>query len=112
MKARLPEGYGRSRGDMMKSLQKMQEDMANMQAELAEREYAGSAGGGMASAVVKGDFSVLRVDFKPEVVDPDDAQLLGDLAAAAVNEAIRLAREDSAAEMDKITGGMDLGGLV
>ena len=112
MKARLPEGYGRSRGDMMKQLQKMQEDMQAMQAELAEREYIGSAGGAMVSAAVKGDHTVLRVDIKPEVIDPDDAEMLGDLVAAAVNDAVRLAGEDSAKEMEKITGGVDLGGLV
>ena len=112
MKARLPEGYGRSRGDMMKQLQKMQEDMQAMQAELAEREYIGSAGGAMVSATVKGDHTVLRVDIKPEVIDPDDAEMLGDLVAAAVNDAVRLAGEDSAKEMEKITGGVDLGGLV
>ncbi|MEG0750691.1 MAG: YbaB/EbfC family nucleoid-associated protein [Oscillospiraceae bacterium] len=111
MKARLPEGYGQSKGDMMKQLQKMQQDMQVMQEELAEREYTGSAGGAVVSAVVKGDHTVLSVDIKPEVVDPDDVEMLGDLVVAAVNEAIRLAGEDSAAEMEKITGGIDIPGL-
>jgi nucleoid-associated protein EbfC len=117
MKARLPEGYNRSRGDMMKQLQKMQEDMQSMQAELAEREYTGTAGGAMVSATVKGDHTVLGVEIKPEVIDPDDAEMLGDLVAAAINEAIRLATEDSEAEMSKLTGGIGalgggLGGLL
>ncbi|MEG2083603.1 MAG: YbaB/EbfC family nucleoid-associated protein, partial [Oscillospiraceae bacterium] len=67
--------------------------------------------GAVVSAVVKGDHTVLSVDIKPEVVDPDDVEMLGDLVVAAVNEAIRLAGEDSAAEMEKITGGIDIPGL-
>ncbi len=108
MKSRLPEGYGASRGDMMKQLQKMQDDMAAMQAELAEREYKGTAGGGVVEARVKGDHNVLGITIKREVIDPDDAEMLGDLVAAAVNEGIRLANEDSETEMGKITGGMNL----
>ncbi|NLC79097.1 MAG: YbaB/EbfC family nucleoid-associated protein [Ruminococcaceae bacterium] len=108
MKSRLPEGYGASRGDMMKQLQKMQDDMAAMQAELAEREYVGSVSGGVVEAKVKGDHTVLAVTIKPEVIDPDDAEMLGDLVAAAVNEGIRKASEDSETELGKITGGMNL----
>lgn len=113
MKARLPEGYGNSRADMMKQLQKMQEDMANTQSELAEREYTGTSGGGVVSAVVKGDRTVTRVDIKPEVCDPDDVEMLGDLVAAAVNEALRKAGEDSESEMSRFTGALGgLGGLL
>ncbi len=112
MKARLPEGYGMSRGDMMKQVQKMQEDMAAMQAELAEREYQGTAGGGMVTATVKGNHTVVRVDVKPEVIDPDDAEMLGDLVAAAVNAAITAANEESDSEMGKLTGGLNIPGLL
>lgn len=112
MKARLPEGYGMSRGDMMKQVQKMQEDMATMQAELAEREYQGTAGGGMVTATVKGNHTVVRVDVKPEVIDPDDAEMLGDLVAAAVNAAITAANDESESEMGKLTGGINIPGIL
>ncbi len=112
MKARLPEGYGMSRGDMMKQVQKMQEDMASMQAELAEREYQGTAGGGMVTATVKGNHTVVRVDVKPEVIDPDDAEMLGDLVAAAVNAAITAANDESESEMGKLTGGINIPGIL
>lgn len=112
MKARLPEGYGQSRGDMMRQVQKMQEDMANVQAELAERLYTGTAGGAMVEATVKGDHTVVKVDIKPEVIDPDDAEMLGDLVAAAVNAAITAAAEDSEKELGAITGGLNIPGLL
>ena len=112
MKARLPEGYNMSRGDMMKQVQKMQDDMAALQQELAEREYKGTAGGGMVEATVKGDHTVLRVDIKPEVIDPEDAEMLGDLVAAAVNAAIKAAADETEAEMGKLTGGLNLPGLL
>lgn len=111
MKARLPQGYSDSRGDMMKQLQKMQEDMASMQADLAERTYTAASGGGMVEATVKGDHTLVGVDIKPEVADPDDVEMLGDLVVAAVNEALRLAAEESESEMGKITGGMNLPGM-
>ncbi|MEA5051753.1 MAG: YbaB/EbfC family nucleoid-associated protein [Oscillospiraceae bacterium] len=108
MKSHLPEGYNQSRGDMMKQLQKMQDDMAAKQKELEETEYTGSAGGAMVEARVNGAHSVLGVAIKPEVIDPDDAEMLGDLVAAAVNDAIAKASADYQAEMGKITGGMNL----
>ena len=113
MKARLPQGYGNSRADMMKQLQQMQQDMETKQAELAAKEYAGTAGGSMVTAVVTGDHTVQRVDIKPEVCDPDDVEMLGDLVAAAVNEAIRQAVEDNENEMSRVTGALgSLGGLL
>lgn len=111
MKARLPQGYGDSRADMMKQVQKMQDDMAAMQEELAGRTYTAKAGGAMVEATVKGDHTLVEVKFAPEVVDPEDVEMLGDLVVAAVNEAQRMAAEDSEAEMGKITGGIDLAGL-
>ena len=112
MKARLPEGYGMSRGDKMKQVQKMQEDMGAMQAELAEREYQGTAGGGMVTATVKGNHTVVRVDINPEVIDPEDAEMLGDLVAAAVNAAITAANDESESELGKLTGGINIPGLL
>jgi len=110
MKARLPEGYGKqSRSQMLEKLTKMQNDMQEKQAELAEKEYTATAGGGMVEAVVTGAHKVVSVTVKPEVCDPEDTEMLGDMVAAAVNAAIEAANADSEAEMGKLTGGMDLG---
>ena len=110
MKARLPQGYS-SKGpgnmqSMIKQAQKMQADMEALQAELDEREYTSAAGGGAVSATVNG-----KLDIQPEVVDPEDVEMLADLVTAAVNEAIRQAVETSEAEMGKVTGGLNMPGL-
>lgn len=96
---------------MLKQAQKMQEDMAAAQAELEQNEYTASAGGGMVEAAVNGKHEVLRVKINPDVVDPDDVEMLEDLVLAAVNEAIRNAAADSEQRMGAITGGMNIPGL-
>ena len=106
MKSRMPQGYGASRGDMMKQMQKMQQDMSDMQDILAERTYTAKAGGGMVEVTIKGDHTVVGVNLDPEVVDPEDTEMLGDLITAAFNEAIRQSAEDSEKEMGAITGGL------
>ena len=114
MKARLPQGMGGGPGNMQSMLrqaQKMQEDMATLQAELETREYSATVGGGAVTAVVDGKHTVKRVDISPEVVDPDDVEMLSDLVVAAVNEAIRQAVAESESEMGKLTGGMNMPGL-
>lgn len=107
MKARLPQGYGGGGAgnmqSMLKQAQKMQEDMARLQEELDAREYTATAGGGAVTAVVDGKHKVKSLEIKPEVVDPEDVEMLADLVAAAVNEAIRQAVETSETEMAKIT---------
>ena len=115
MKARLPKGVGGGPGNMqsmIKQAQKMQEQMTQLQTELDEREYTAAAGGGAVSCTVSGKREVLRLDIKPEVVDPEDVEMLSDLSTAAVNEALRKAVETSEAEMNKITGGLNIPGLV
>ena len=115
MKARLPKGVGGGPGNMqsmIKQAQKMQEQMPQLQTELDEREYTAAAGGGAVSCTVSGKREVLRLDIKPEVVDPEDVEMLSDLITAAVNEALRKAVETSEAEMNKITGGLNIPGLV
>lgn len=89
----------------------MQEDMARLQEELDAREYTATAGGGAVTAVVDGKHKVKSLEIKPEVVDPEDVEMLADLVAAAVNEAIRQAVETSETEMAKITGGAGLPGM-
>ena len=112
MKARLPQGYGGGMGSMMKQAQKMQEDMAVLQEQLKVKEYAAAVGGGVVEATVNGEHRVVNLKLEPEVVDPGDVDMLCDLVTAAVNEAISKAEEDSNVEMAKITGGIDLPGLV
>jgi DNA-binding YbaB/EbfC family protein len=96
---------------MMKQAQKLQAKMMEMQAELGNRTVSAQAGGGMVEAVVNGrqELLVLRID--PEVVAPDDVEMLQDLIQAAVNEALNRSREMMAAEMAKLTGGMQIPGL-
>jgi len=99
-------------GSMMKQAQKMQTKMAEMQEQLKEETVDASAGGGVVRVVLSGDIRVKEVHIDPSAVDPDDVELLQDLVAAAVNEAIRAAQELSSTRMAEITGGMNLPGLM
>ena len=96
---------------MIKQAQKMQEDMARVQAELDAREYTATAGGGAVTAVVDGKHMLKSLQIKPEVVDPEDVEMLADLVTAAVNEAVRQAADTAEAEMGKVTGGMNMPGI-
>ncbi len=112
MKVRLPSNGGMGgMQDMLKQAQKMQEDMANVQAELEEREYEVSAGGGVVTVKINGKREVLSIDVQPEIVDPDDIETLTDILVAAVNQAIKKVEEVSNEEMSKITGQMNLPGM-
>ena len=103
---------GMPSGNMMKQLQKMQEDMLNTQQEIETREFTASAGGGVVSATVTGARRVVSIAISPDVIDPDDADMLQDLVAAAVNSALESAENEMAAAMQRFTGGMGgLGGL-
>jgi len=99
-------------GSMMKQAQKMQTKMAEMQEQLKEETVDASAGGGVVRVVLTGDVRVKEVHIDPSVVDPDDVELLQDMVAAAVNEAIRAAQELSSSRMAEITGGMNIPGLM
>ncbi|MBQ8343648.1 MAG: YbaB/EbfC family nucleoid-associated protein [Clostridia bacterium] len=112
MKAMVPKGP--SMNEMLRQAQKMQEDMAKKQAELEEKEYEVSAGGGVVKVKINGKREVLSIDIDPEIVDPDDIETLSDILVAAVNEAIKKVNADSDAEMGKLTGalgGMGMPGL-
>ena len=114
MKARLPKGMGgapQNMNNMIRQAQKMQEDMANLQTELEEREYEVSAGGGVVSVKINGKREILAINIEPEVVDPDDIETLSDILIAAVNEAIKKVDEVSETEMSKITGQMNFPGI-
>lgn len=108
-KGGFPGFGGGNMGNLMKQAQKMQKDMEKLQAELQERTVDASAGGGAVSVVATGKKEIKEIVIKPEVVDPDDVEMLQDLVLAAVNEALRKADEMVNTEMSKLTGG--LGGM-
>lgn len=95
---------------IMKQAQEMQEKLARTQAELAERRFEGSAGGGMVTAVVTGGPELVEIRISPEVVDPDDVEMLEDLVVAAVRQAMEEAVATANAELGGLAGG--LGGLL
>lgn len=96
---------------MLKQAQKMQEQITALQAELEEREFSASVGGGAVDITINGKRQVLKLNIKPEVVDPEDVETLQDLVMSAFNEAIRVLDEESDAEMQKLTGGVSIPGL-
>jgi len=93
---------------MLKQVQKMQEEMLRAQEELEGKEYTAAAGGGAVSATVNGRHEVLSLTLSPDVVDPDDIDMLTDLVIAAVNGAMREADETAQKQMERFTGGMKL----
>ena len=114
MKARLPKGYGGGPTDMgalARQAQKMQEQMAVTTAELEETEYTATAGGNAVEATVKGTMEVTSIRLQPEVVDPEDTEMLADLVMAAVNEALRKAIQDKEQKLGAITGSMSIPGM-
>lgn len=115
MKARLPQGYGGGGAaniqQLAKQAQKMQAQMDEASAELAEKEYTAAAGGGAVSVTVTGKMEVKALEIKPEVVDPEDVEMLSDLVTAAVNEALRAAAADKEQTMEKLSGGINIPGL-
>lgn len=92
--------------NLMKQAQRMQKQMEEQQKELEEKEFTASAGGGAVEVIISGKKEIKKVSLKPEVVDPDDIEMLEDLIMAATNEAIRQVEEYSQESMAKITGGL------
>lgn len=114
MKARLPKGVGGGPGNMnsmLKQAQKMQADMEALQAELDEREYSAASGGGMVEVTVTGKHQIKSLKINPDAIDPEDSEMLEDMIAVAVNEAMRTADETAEKEMSSVTGGMNFPGL-
>lgn len=93
---------------MMRQVQKMQEEMVAAQATLADETVEASAGGGVVKAVVTGTGELRAISIAPEVVDPDDVEMLEDLVVAAVTEAMRMSQELQSQRMGGVTGGLDL----
>lgn len=102
---------GGNQAAMMKQVQKMQQEMLRMQEEMENKMYSASTGGGMVTASVNGKHEVVDLQINPEAVDPDDVEMLQDMIIGAVNEAMRAADTDSANNMSRLTGGLNLGGL-
>ena len=97
--------------NMIKQAQKMQQDMLKLQEEMETKEYEATVGGGMVTAKVNGKHELLSITIDPEAVDPDDVEMLQDMVVAAVNEAMRKQESDANANMSKLTGSLNLGGL-
>jgi DNA-binding YbaB/EbfC family protein len=99
-------------GKMFKQAQKMQSNMMRLQEEMAEKTVEATAGGGMVKVVANGKQQIVSIEVEKEVVDPDDVEMLQDLILAAVNEAITKSQEMVSAEMGKLTGGLNIPGMV
>ncbi|MBO4217172.1 MAG: YbaB/EbfC family nucleoid-associated protein [Clostridia bacterium] len=109
MKVNLPKSGGAN--NMLLKVQKFQEDMAALQEELENREYDITAGGGAVKVRINGKREILSVSISPEIVDPDDTEMLSDIIVAAINEAIRRVDGDAKQETDRLTAESGLGGL-
>ena len=99
-------------GKLMKQAQQMQEKMTKLQEEMADKTIEATAGGGMVKVVANGRQQVVSIQIEKEVVDPEDVEMLQDLVLAAVNDALGRAQEMVSEEMNKLTGGMNLPGMM
>ena len=99
-------------GNLMKQAQKLQSKMLKLQEELADKTVETTAGGGMVKVVANGRQQILSIEIEREVVDPDDVEMLQDLILAAVNDALVKSQDMVSAEMGKLTGGMNIPGMV
>ena len=112
MRANIPKGRGAGNmNQMIKQAQQMQEDMAAKQAEIAERQFSAAVGGGVVEVTMTGEKELTNITIQPEVVDPDDVDMLQDLVMAAVNEVIRKVEDTTNEELEDITGGLSLPGF-
>jgi len=102
---------GMNMNNFMKQAQKMQKQMEETQAELETKKYEATSGGGAVKIVITGKKVIEEITISPDVVDPDDIEMLQDLILTAVNEAIRAASEAADSAMGKIAGGQIPGGL-
>jgi hypothetical protein len=98
-------------GDMMKQFQQMQAKMEEIQAELERTEVEGTSGGGMVKVTINGKMDVTGINIDPEVVDPDDVEMLQDLIMAAVKQAKEKAQELQTEKMSALTGGLNIPGM-
>jgi hypothetical protein len=114
MKARLPkqnQGGAQNMNAMIRQAQKMQDEISALQEDIEARSFTATAGGGAVSVTVTGKKTIQTLEIKPEVVDPEDIEMLQDLVVSAINEAINQVETTTEEEMSKITGGVSLPGL-
>ena len=112
MKVRIPNSGGPGNmNQMLKQAQKMQADMAALQEDLEGREYSATSGGGAVEVTVDGKHLVKSIKINPEIVDPEEPEMLEDLITVAINEAIGNAIKTSEEEMGSITSGLNMPGL-
>ena len=117
MKARLPKNYGNNGGgatniqQLARQAQKLQEDMEEAAKQLETKEYKCAAGGGAVKVTVTGGMEIKNIAIEPDVVDPEDIDMLTDLIMAATNEALRAASKEKEETMDGISGGLNIPGM-
>lgn len=109
MKARIPGAQ--NQGNMMKKIQQMQEDMTRIQEEIEATEYTSSVGGGAVEVTINGSHEVLSIKMQPDVVDPEDIEMLEDLLISALNESIKKANDAMDQGMERAKGGLSIPGL-
>ena len=115
MKARIPKningGGAQNMNQMIKQAQKMQDQITELQEDIEGREFSATAGGGAVEVTITGKKTIKSLTLKPEVVDPEDIEMLQDLIISAINEAVNNIETTTESEMSKITGGVALPGL-
>ena len=111
-KPKMPGGGAGSMQQQIAPAQAMQRQLAMIQSELEEKEFTATAGGGAVSVTANGKKELTALNFDKDVVDPDDVEMLQDLVMAAVNEVMRQIDEASETEMSKVTGGLNIPGLM
>ena len=99
-------------GKMLKQAQQLQSKMLKLQEEMAEKTIEATAGGGMVKVVANGKQQIVSIRIEKEVVDPDDVEMLQDLILAAVNDALSKSQDMVSEEMNQLTGGMNIPGLM
>jgi DNA-binding YbaB/EbfC family protein len=110
-KGGFPGMGGGNMNNLLKQAQKFQKQMEDLQKDLEEKTFEGKAGGGAVVAVANGKKQLIDIKIDAEVVDPDDIEMLQDLILTACNAALKIAEAETANEMGKLTGGMNIPGL-
>ncbi|MGZ3743001.1 MAG: YbaB/EbfC family nucleoid-associated protein [Pseudobdellovibrionaceae bacterium] len=105
------KGFSGGMAQLMKQANQMQTRMKKVQEELALREYEGTSGGGAVTVKVNGEYKMVSLTINPEVIKSGDVEMVQDLILTATNDAVKIARETSQKEMEKVTGGMNVPGL-